>query len=213
MLGLIAYPESNSDTVIHSYIRKLADGIVMMQKGDASHFPYSCILSWQNTWHAYGGDQAYALMKAGTFLNDTTLIAKGRSEVDNYYPWLLQNGMKSSFEVQSTGTDIKLSSEKSFEQIAYGIRPMVTAAAEAYRLTGLDRYADIAGHMAAWFLGANDAHQAIYSITTGRCFDGIQSSSAINNNAGAESTIEALFAMEVVEQYPAVKVALNKYKK
>jgi hypothetical protein len=213
MLGLMAYPESNNDPVMRTYIRKLADGTAMMQLGDASHFPYSCILSWQNTWHAYGGDQAYALMKAGTFLHDTTLIAKGRAVVDNFYPFLLQNGMKSSFEVESTGSDINLIGEKSYEQIAYGIRPMVTAAAEEYRLTGLDRYADMAGHLAAWFLGANDVRQAMYSMVTGRCFDGIQSSSAINKNAGAESTIEALFTMEIVEQYPAVKAALNRYKK
>ena len=213
MLGLITYQENNSDPVILAYIRKLADGIALMQQGDVTHFPYSCILSWQNTWHAYGGDQAYALMKAGSFLNDTSLIAKGMKEVDNFYPWLLQNGMKSSFEVESTGNEVKLASEKSYDQIAYGIRPMVTAAAEAFRVTGLEKYGDLAGHLAAWFLGANDAHQAMYSITTGRCFDGIQSSSSVNTNAGAESTIEALLAMEVVEQYPAVRAALNRYKK
>jgi hypothetical protein len=35
----------------------------------------------------------------------------------------------------------------------------------------------------------------------------------VNVNSGAESTIEALFTMQQVEQYPAVKAALNKYKK
>ncbi len=48
-----------------------------MQQGDATHFPYSCILSWENTWHAYGSDQAYALMKAGEFFNDTSYTNKG----------------------------------------------------------------------------------------------------------------------------------------
>jgi hypothetical protein len=211
ILGLI--PSAANDAVLKSYIKKLADGIVVMQQGDATHFPYSCILSWENTWHAYACDQAYALMKAGAFLNDATYTAKGMAVVDNFYPSLLQNGMKSSFEVQSNGTDITLITEKSFEQIAYGIRPMVTAAVEAYRLTNQDKYADLAGHLAAWFAGANDANTIMYSVSTGRCFDGIQSSSSVNTNSGAESTIEALLTMENVESYPAVKAAFNKYKK
>jgi hypothetical protein len=133
--------------------------------------------------------------------------------VDNFYPWLLKNGMKSSFVVESNGTEIRLSSEKTYEQIAYGIRPMVTAATEAYRVTKDDKYADLAGHLAAWFFGANDAQATMYSTTTGRGFDGIQSSSSINRNSGAESTIEALMAMQHVEAFPSIKTALLKYKK
>ena len=210
ILGLI--PVAGNDAVLTSFIKKLADGIVLMQQGDATHFPYGCILSWENTWHAYGSDQSYALMKTGAFLNDSTYTAKGKGEVDNFYPWLLQNGMKSSFVVQNNSGVITVTSEKTYEQIAYGIRPMVAAAAEAYRLTNDAKYADIAGHLAAWFLGANDANKIMYSVTTGRCFDGIQSSS-VNINSGAESTIEALLAMEIAERYPAVRTALNKYKK
>ena len=213
ILGLIPYALANNDAVIRNYIQKLADGIGMMQQGDALHFPYSCILSWANTWHAYGGDQAYALMKAGQFLGNPTYSAKGMAEVDNFYPWLLKNGMKSSFVVESNGTEIRLSSEKTYEQIAYGIRPMVTAATEAYRVTKDDKYADLAGHLAAWFFGANDAQATMYSTATGRSFDGIQSSSSVNRNSGAESTIEALMAMQHVEAYPSIKTALLKYKK
>ena len=89
---------------------------------------------------------------------------------------------------------------------------MVSAAVEAYRLTNQEKYADIAGHLAAWFLGANDAGKIMYSTSTGRCFDGIQSSN-VNLNSGAESTIEALLTMQIVEKNPIVKTALDKYKK
>ncbi len=41
----------------------------------------------------------------------------------------------------------------------------------------------------------------------------VLSSTGVNINAGAESTIEALFTMERVESYPAVKAALDTYKK
>ena len=125
----------------------------------------------------------------------------------------MQNGIKSSFTVENNGGGIALGSEKSFEQIAYGIRPMVSAAIEAYRLTNQERYADMAGHLAAWFWGANDANRIMYSVATGRCFDGIESPSNVNLNSGAESTIEALLTMENVENSPAVKLAFDKYRK
>ena len=213
ILGLIPYCAANNDPILISYIKKLADGIAMMQQGDATQFPYSSFLSWENTWHAYGCDQAYAMLKAGVFLNDAQYSNKGLAEVDNFYLWLLQTGMKSSFIVAKNGNQIQLQSEKTYTQIAYGIRPMVSAAAEAYRITGQQKYADIAGHLAAWFFGDNVAGIKMYSQTTGRCFDGISSLTNVNQNSGAESTIEALLALQIVESSPAIKTAFDKYKK
>ena len=213
ILGLIPYCTATNDAVLTAYVKKLADGIVLMQQGDATHFPYGAFLSWENTWHAYACDQAYALMKAGAFLSDQQYTTKALIEVDNFYPLLLQNGLKSSFIISNDGTQIHLESEMSYDQIAYGVRPMVFAAAEAFRITGQQKYADIAGHLAAWFLGANDPNKQMYSLITGRCYDAINSSGSVNVNSGAESTIEALLAMEKVEAYPEIRMALNKYKK
>ncbi len=213
IIGLIPYCASTGDTVIYAYIKKLADGIVLMQHGDATHFPYGAFLSWENTWHAYGNDQAYALLKAGAFLNDSTYTSSALKEINNFYPWLLKNGLKSSFAISNTGGGIQLSNEKSFEQIAYGIRPMVFAAIEAYRLTGDEKYADMAGQLSAWFFGNNVMGKNMYSLTTGRCYDAIASATYLNVNSGAESTIEALLTMEKIESYPTIKKALDKYKK
>jgi hypothetical protein len=213
ILGLIPYCTRTNDALINTYIRKLADGIVLMQQGDSTHSPYGAFLSWQNTWHAYGNEQAYALLKAGAFLSDPKYTSAAMLEIDNFYPWLLKNGFKSSFIAANTGNAIQLSSELSYDQIAYGITPMVLAATEAYQLTSEDKYADIAGHIAAWFLGDNDASQNMYSVSTGLGYDGLTSPTNVNTNSGAESTIEALITMEMVEQYPAIKTALDKYKK
>ena len=213
IVGLISYCSTTTDDVIKTYIKKLADGIVLMQAGNETHYPYSCFLSWENTWHAYGNIQAYALMQAGIFLNDAQYTTKAMAEVDNFYPWLLQNGFKSSFELNKNGEVFETLTEKNYDQIAYGIEPMVFAAAEAYNETGQDKYADMAGHLAAWLLGANDAGVKMYDAATGRCYDGISSASNVNHNAGAESTIEALLTLEKVESIPAVKTAMDKYKK
>src|SRR4029077_12941659 len=124
---------------------------------------------------------------------------KAMAEVDNFYPRLLQNGFKSSFSVSKNGVAFSKITESSYDQIAYGIEPMVFAAAEAYKETGEDKYADLAGHLAAWLLGANDAATKMYDVSTGRCYDGISSVSNVNHNAGAESTVEALLILEKVE--------------
>lgn len=213
LLGLLPYCSSTNDTAMNLYVKKLADGIALMQVGDSSHFPYSCILSWQNTWHAYGADQAYALLKAGLFLHDSSYTSKALAQINNFYSWLLTSGMQSSFVVSATDSTIQLTSEATYDQIAYGIRPLVFAAVEAFVQTKDAKYADIAGHLAAWFLGNNAAAKPMYSAATGICYDGLSSGGNINTNSGAESTIEALLTMERVEMYPDVLAALNKYKK
>lgn len=212
ILALLPYLEKNGDAVIENYIRKLADGIILMQHGDGTHFPYSCFLSSGNTWHAYGNDQATAIFKAGIFLNDSGYINSAMLEVNNFYPWLLNNGFKNSFEVNLNGNAFTSQNIKEFEQIAYGIRPMVFAAIDAYLITNDEKYADLAGHLAAWFLGRNSAAANMFSTSTGRCYDGINTGNNVNKNSGAESTIEALLTMQRVNNYPAVKAAMDKYK-
>jgi hypothetical protein len=211
--GLINYCKAGPDTAITSFIRKLADGIASMQQGSATGFPYDAFLSWSNTWHAYGNVQAYALMQAGLFLQDTVYTNRAMAEVDNYYPWLLQNGLLVTFSAGSSGGVISDLGQTSYAQIAYGIEPMVFAAAGAYAATGLAKYADIAGHLAAWLLGANAGGVVMYNISTGVCYDGLSAGGNANLNSGAESTIEALLTLEEVEAYPAIRAALEKYKK
>ena len=150
-------------------------------------------------------------MQAGNFLNNPQYNKAGLAEVDNFYPWLLQNGFQSSFSIGDSSGVIQTLSDTSYSQIAYGIEPMVFAAAEAYKETGQPGYADMAGHLAAWLLGANAANTAMYAVSTGVCFDGINSSTSVNQNSGAESTIEALLTLQKVEAYPAIDAALKKY--
>jgi hypothetical protein len=134
------------------------------------------------------------------------------AEVDNFYPWLLQNGLKYSFEVENINNTLTAKNVKEYEQIAYGVRPMVSAAIDAFEITKNEKYAVMAGRLSAWFLGNNIAGTAMYSATTGRCYDAINAGGLVNKNAGAESCIEALLTMQIVSKYPAVKTALNKYK-
>ncbi len=211
ILGLVAYSNIKSDAVINDYIKKLADGIVLMQFGDKDNFPYSAFISSGNTWHAYGSFQAYALFKAADFLKMPVYKEKALAEVDHFYPWLIQNGYKNSFDLTKANGVFTSQNEKEFEQIAYGFSPYIFAAVEAYRITKDAKYADIAGRLAAWFFGKNSANTKMFSIETGRCFDAIFTGNQVNKNSGAESTIEALLSMQQVSGEAAVKAAMEKY--
>lgn len=213
IISLISYYKNHNDEIIKNLIKQFADGIIEMQAGDTNHFPYACFLSWENTWHAYGNLQAYALLRAGIFLNNKNYTARALNEINNFYPWLLQHGYLSSFSINKKENRFQISTQKKYDQIAYGIEPMLFAAEEAYKETGENKYADIAGHIAAWFFGDNEAHINMYNTDNGVCFDGIRSSTIINKNSGAESTIEALLVLQAVESFSAIKTALNKYRK
>ncbi|MHA4809426.1 hypothetical protein ACX0G9_15040 [Flavitalea flava] len=212
LLGLIPYAQTSGDALIKQYIKKLADGIVLSQQGDAGHFPYSCFLSSGTLWHAYGSDQAHALFLVSKFLNDTSYSNRALAEVDHFYPWLLQNGFKYSFEIENSNGSISAQNIQNYEQIAYGVRPFVSAAVDALALTKDLKYADLAGQLSAWFFHKNPAQTVMYDSTTGRCFDAISAGNLVNRNAGAESCVEALLTMQLVEANPAVRTALNKYK-
>ncbi|MEJ7913977.1 MAG: hypothetical protein WKF70_12535, partial [Chitinophagaceae bacterium] len=213
LIGLINHCTEHPNDSLEAYIRKLADGIALMQQGDKTRFPYACILSWENTWHAYGSDGAYALLRAGSFLKDSTYTQAALEEVSHFYPWLLAQGMKASFAVIRKGDSLQMDKVEQYAQIAYGIRPMIFAALEAYKLTGEEQYSDLAAQLAAWFYGKNETNTVMYDETTGRCFDGIVSSAKINRNSGAESTIEALLALQMLQAYPQALTALNEWKR
>lgn len=211
MLGLYNVYQQNQDAEVLAIINKLADGILLMQQGSETVFPYGAFLSYENTWHAYGSDQAYALLKVGKALNKQNWIAAAQKEVDNFYPYLLKEGFLESFEIQQTGTTIGLIKKSSFAQISYGIRPMIWASIELYKINNDAKYLAQAAQLLTWYVGNNPSKQKMYYKSNGICFDGISSSTNVNKNSGAESTIEALWAFQLAEKYPDVLVEVKKY--
>lgn len=200
IIGLLKNYERTSDNDNLLMIDALAKGIMLAQKGDADHYPYNTFLSYKNQWHAYGNDQANALLKAGTALNKKEYIDSAIKEIDNFYPKLLQSGFAEGFFIALEGSNYTEISRTKFPQIAYGIRPMVSATSEAYRYSKNNNHLTLAKNFAAWLSGSNDAGTAIYNHDTGICFDGIVSASQINKNSGAESTIESLLILLEMEK-------------
>ena len=212
MLGLVNYQQQTPNSQVLALINLLAEGIVQMQVGTADQVPYGAILSFENTWHAYGSDQSYALLRVGKVLNRPDWIAVAKREIDNFYPYLLKEGFLESFDVSQQGTQLSFGKKSRFSQIAYGIRPMVWATLELYDQTKETRYLNLAGQLAGWFLGNNPAKATMYDTSTGLGFDGISSDTKINKNSGAESTIEALLTFQRLENYPDAVTQANKYR-
>ena len=201
ILGLLKNYDRTGDGEAKLLIDAMAKGIMVMQKGDADNYPYGAFLSWENMWHAWGNNQAYALLKAGTKFNNQEYIASALKEIDNFYPKLLKNGFAEAFWIKKIGNIYTELDRNNYPQIAYGLRPMVFAASEAYQYTNNKKYLTLTNNLNSWLIGKNDANVAIYNPTNGVCFDGVVRPNDVNRNSGAESTIESLLILLEMERY------------
>jgi len=201
ILALLKNYKRTADNDIKVLIDALAKGIMLMQKGDANNYPYGAFLSWQNLWHAWGNNQAYALLKAGQQFNNQEYIDSALKEIDNFYPYLLKNGFAEAFWIKKTEdnsyTEIK---RNQYPQIVYGLRPMILATSEAYHYSKKEKYLKLSKELNMWLYGQNDALGKMYDPITGIFFDGIKSKEEISKNSGAESTIEGLMILLEMEK-------------
>jgi hypothetical protein len=199
VLGLIEYYRTTPDPSVKAYIQKLCRGMMMMQTGDAGTFPFDLHRSWETMWHSWGNSQSFALAYAGKILGDTAMISSSEREARAFYSRLLVSGMLKELDVAAP------EKKTAYEQIAYDIRPMALGLLRLYDATGNELYLKMAGLAGSWFFGNNVLHKAMYDPGTGRCFDGITDSTSLNRNSGAESTVEALYTLLEIEQYPLAK--------
>ena len=65
LLGLTEYYRTTGDPRVKDFIEKLADGLMVMQDGDATTFPYGLHRSWETMWHMWGNGQTEALAWRG----------------------------------------------------------------------------------------------------------------------------------------------------
>jgi len=120
-----------------------------------------------------------------------------------FYSRLLLHGYVKERDLARSGSTAE------FEQIAYGVRPMVVTLLRLYEATKKEEYLALAGLSASWLTGNNAATATMYDETTGRGYDGIRDSNSVNLNSGAESTIEALHSLLEIERYPEARRFLH----
>lgn len=207
--SLCIYYKKTKEQSVLSNIKKLSDGIVMMQAGSKDNFPFGCFLSWQNTWHGWGNNQSEALLLSAEMLNDTNYSSSALSEIKYFHAYLIEEKYLSNFEVSKDSSgSISLIKKEKFSQIAYEISPIVLASLKAFEITKDTLFAHTAVNAALWFFGKNTVNKPMYDKNTGRCFDGIISEAEVNQNSGAESTIEALLSLISIEKNPTTRKIL-----
>jgi hypothetical protein len=203
LFGLIEHYRSTKDERVKGLIEKLAEGMIVMQDGNFVTHPFGLHRSWQTMWHMWGNGQTQALAEAGELLKNKTMVASAEREAKGFYSRLLIHGFMKEMDVSAPEKRIE------YEQIAYGVRPLVVGLIRLFEATGKSEYIKMAGLAASWFFGNNSLQQQMYDPLTGRCYDGLRDSDSVNKNSGAESTVEALLSLVELEHYPEATKYLN----
>ncbi len=197
LYGLASYYEAEPNDQTRALMEKLGDAVAAYQLGSFAAYPFGAHPSNIGStalWHAWGSHQVAALARASRLLGRRDWIESARFAADSFYTYLL---------VSDFVNEIKVAVEKR-GQIAYGASMISNGFYELYRATGEEKYTRYAGLAASWFFGNNIAATVMYDEETGRSYDGINGANPflVNRNAGAESTIEALMALQPLLRDP-----------
>jgi hypothetical protein len=179
-----------------------------MQLGDENHFPFGAMLSWQNIWHGWANGQTQALATIAKLVQRDDFLAATKREAEFFFPYLQKENFPREMQFARDSDQIHATKTERYSQIAYALRPMIVGALRVAESTNDPQFAELAADLAQWFFGKNAAQAQMYDPKTGRGFDGILSEKEINRNAGAESTIEALYAILEVEANPVASQKL-----
>lgn len=173
-------------------IRILANGILTCQYQNPEAVIDGMLFCWNNVWHNWGNLQALAILEAYAIDQDSTYLNAVERWADHFLTWTAGQGH--FWEITATTAGDVTTVE--FPQIAYGLGSSYKGISRLAAITQKPAHETLAEQFIGWFNGNNRANQVMYDSTTGRCYDGIDSPDVINRNSGAESTIEALLALQ-----------------
>jgi len=134
-----------------------------------------------------------ALIVAGRRFGAETMVAIGLQVLD----WLIeiQTSPEGRFSPVGNGWWPRTGTKSQFDQQPIEATALILAAEAAYDATREPRYLAAMERAYAWFLGANDLGVRIADPARGACSDGL-TSTGVNTNEGAESTLVWLIAAE-----------------
>ncbi len=213
LLGLLALQRAEPSPRVAALAARTAALLVPLSTGSMQTPPWGARTDSPGaTWHAWGSRSTTALAEAAVVLNRPDLATAAQREADALWGrFLLAAQVASAITSRSSNSPPEGGTTEWFPQIAYGLGPIVEGYLALADATGEHRYAVFAGLAAAWFVGANPARVSMYDEKTGRTFDGIDGPVPlrVNRNAGAESTIEALLALQRVASNPDAAEYVN----
>lgn len=177
----------------YDVIEKIAKGLMGYQYRNAGHDLDGMFLCWNNTWHNWGNNQAFALLEAYKVTGDSTFLTSVKVWADSFVPFLDKVGFPNNITVDLNGNY----TTETYPQIAYGFNSLYHGMKTLANITSEKKYELAAEDIFAWFTGRNTADFSMYDPESGRCYDGIDGENSINMNSGAESTIECLSAIQM----------------
>jgi len=151
-----------------------------------------------------------ALIVAGRRLGADVMLKIGLQVLD----WLIevQTSPQGNYSPVGNGWWPRGGQKSQFDQQPIEATALLLAAEAAHGATGDPRYLEVMERAYAWFLGGNDLGVRIADPARGACFDGL-TSTGVNTNQGAESTLMWLIAAEHIRRMrsrkPKVKPALS----
>ena len=148
---------------------------------------------WPEPRLTYGNAAlAEALLAAGAALGDDRVVHDGLLLLD----WLVATETSAGhLSLTPVGGWAPGEPRPAFDQQPIEAAALADAAARAFSVTGADRWLDVVGLAAAWFLGANDVGVPLFDPATAGGYDGLEAGGR-NANQGAESTLAFLSTMQ-----------------
>jgi len=186
LLGLTAFLQTEQDSVLSYFTRRLADGLVEMQIAQ-DELVTGAYESWSGYWHAWGNSQVQALAAMYRVFHEERYLIAAESSARRFSSRVATSSFIRQVQIDTDSAQI-------YPQIAYDIRTSALGLLDVYKATQNRDYAVLAGVAASWLTGNNVTGEAMYDAPTGMVYDGIDPK-GVNRNAGAESTIEGLYTL------------------
>jgi hypothetical protein len=136
-----------------------------------------------------------AQIMAGKFFKNKAFIAEGIEAVSWLYDKIYNQEKNYISLIGNNGWLLKGKLKAKYDQQPVEIPALIDACYQVYKVNQKKEWIDKINVIFSWFLGNNDRREMLYDYHTGGCYDGL-SSSVINQNQGAESTISWLLSLE-----------------
>jgi glycosyltransferase involved in cell wall biosynthesis len=183
-------------TELHSLISELTDALT------ERYYTHSHP-SWQWFEDHLGYNNAVlpeSLIVSGAFLKNDAYLELGLSSLQFLIDQTFSTNMY--IPIGHSAWYKRNETRSLFDQQPEDPAATIMALSTAYRVTGQQRYKNLAHKCFSWFLGNNSLHQSLYDYKTGGCFDGLHPD-RVNLNQGAESLISYLLSRLAITEIDA----------
>ena len=197
---------------IHAYLHKFSGDSEVRRVREIianrlfNQFENNATESWpwpENTLSYANGKLPHALLLSGQWMQRSDMIDMGLRSLE----WLLtiQTEKGHFVPIGNDGWYEKGGTKARFDQQPIEANAMIEACVEAFNITRDKTWIDNAVMCFNWFLGQNDLNMPLYDPKTGGCRDGLMAD-GINQNEGAESTLEWLISLMTLQKLYADEI-------